>query len=363
MFEHTIDALAVSLAPGRLRFTAVSRLQALERPAGAPPFTARTAFAALGGDPDEAAALAASLTHVAARVLERATARGLRAVPLGHPDYPPLLARLADAPAVLWVRGEAAALALPAVAVVGSRAASPEGLRAARILGEDLAAAGVLVVSGLARGVDAAAHEGALVSGRTVAVLGCGVDVAYPAEHADLSSRVAGTGAVVAEFPPGTAPRAHHFPLRNRIISGLSLATVVVEAAERSGALITARTALDQGREVMAMPAAVAGGRNRGAHGLIRDGALLVESAADVLDALRLLPRADPGPSSVPPATAPDDEILRALTPGVAEAVDALAARTAWAVPALLARLATLEIDGWIERLPGGRILRVARKW
>lgn len=362
MFEQTLDALALSLAPGALRFSAVPRLRALDRPPGAAPFSAHAALATLIDDPAEASALAGRLTAAARRVLRRAAARGLRAVPLGHPDYPPLLARVADAPAVLWVRGAAPALALPAVAVVGARAASPEGLRTARLLGEGLAAAGVLVVSGLARGVDAAAHEGALALGRTAAVLGCGVDVVYPAEHADLASRVAATGAVVAEFPPGTAPRPHHFPLRNRIISGLALATVVVEAAERSGALITARSALDQGREVMAMPGAVAGGRNRGAHLLIRDGALLVESAADVLDALRLLPRADPGPLA-PALTPPDDDVLRALTPGVAEAIDDLAGRTGLAVPALLARLAALEIDGWIERLPGGRLLRVARKW
>lgn len=361
MFATPIDATALSLAPGRLRFTAIARLRDLN-PASAP-LTARQALAALIEDGAEADALARHLTGVAARAIADAGARGLQVIPLGQPRYPSMLARLADAPAVLWVRGQAPALSLPAVAVVGSRAASAEGLRAARLLGEGLAAAGVVVVSGLARGIDAAAHEGALGAGRTVAVLGCGVDVAYPPEHADLARRVAETGAVVAEFPPGTAPRAHHFPLRNRIISGLGLAVVVVEAAERSGALITARTALDQGREVMAMPGAVAGGRNRGAHGLIRDGALLVESAGDVLDALRLLPRAESPAGAVPPALAPDDEVLAAMTPGLAEEIDAIAARIAWPAPALLARVAALELDGWIERLPGGRILRVARKW
>jgi DNA processing protein len=217
-------------------------------------------------------------------------------------------------------------------------------------------------VSGLARGIDAAAHEGALSCGRTIAVLGSGVDVVYPAEHAGLASRIAAAGAVVAELPPGTSPQKHHFPLRNRIISGLSLAVVVAEAAERSGALITARLALDHGREVMAMPGAVAGGRNRGAHGLIRDGALLVESAADVLDALRLLPRADP--VNREPATAlPDEPVLRLLTPGVPMELDVLAARAGLPVPTLLARVASLELEGWLERVPVGRIVRVARKW
>lgn len=360
MFERPVDAVAISLAPGRLRFSAVARLRQLPRSGS---FTASEAFAALVDDADEACRLASRLGETARHILDQALARQLRPVPFGTTDYPPLLARLEDAPAVLWARGQPAVLALPAVAVVGSRAASPEGLRAARVLGEDLASAGVVVVSGLARGVDAAAHAGALACGRTVAVLGCGVDVPYPAEHVALATEVAATGALVAEFPPRTPPRAHHFPLRNRIISGLSLATVVVEAAERSGALITARTALDQGREVMAMPGTVAGGRNRGAHGLIRDGALLVESAADVLDALRLLPRPDAPTPAAPPDAAPDDDVLRSLTPGVAEPVDVLAARSGMPAPALLARLALLELDGWIERLPGGRILRVARKW
>ncbi len=363
MFAHLLDAVAISLAPGRLRFAAVRRLRSLDRSHDSPPLTARQALGVLLEDAGEAARLASGLSGSAARLLDGALPRGLRVVAFGEPAYPRLLAEIPDPPPVLWIRGLPDVLALPAVAVVGSRAAGAEGLRAARALGEDLASAGVVVVSGLARGVDAAAHEGALASGRTVAVLGCGVDVVYPAEHDALAARVAETGASVAEFPPGTSPRAHHFPLRNRIISGLSLATVVVEAAERSGALITARTALDQGREVMAMPGLVAGGRNRGAHLLIRDGALLVESAADVLEALRLLPRADPPAAARPAVTAPDDEVLRVLTPGVAEEIDALARRLPWPVPALLARLSALELDGWIERLPGGRILRVARKW
>lgn len=362
MILHAADAVALSLAPGRARFAAAARLRELRRAPSAPPLDLSSALSCLLADADGIAALADRLRAEAQRCLDRAARQGLTALPFSDPRYPPLLAQVSDAPAVLWVRGDPGVLALPAIAVVGSRAASPEALRAARALGEDLASAGVVVVSGMARGIDGAAHEGALAGGRTVAVLGCGVDVVYPAEHAALCAQVAATGAVVAEFPPGTAPRAHHFPLRNRIISGLSLAIVVVEAAERSGALITARTALDQGREVMAMPGCTAGGRNRGAHGLIRDGALLVESARDVLDALRLLPRAEPPPDA-PAAIPPDDPILRLLVPGRSIGIDEVAATAGLAAPALLAHIARLELDGWIERVPGGRILRVARKW
>jgi DNA processing protein len=177
-------------------------------------------------------------------------------------------------------------MARAAIAIVGSRAASPVALETAFSMAAGLARAGVTVVSGMARGVDGAAHRGALTAGRTVAVLGCGVDVAYPRSHATLAAGVVTQGALVSEFPPSMPPLAHHFPRRNRVISGLSDAVVIVEAAERSGSLITARLALEQGRDVMAVPGSVAGGRNRGGHALIRDGAALVETAGDVLTEL-----------------------------------------------------------------------------
>jgi DNA processing protein len=186
------------------------------------------------------------------------------------------------------------------------------------------------------------------------------VDRVYPPEHDALAQRIARAGAVVSEFPPGTSPRRHHFPLRNRIISGLSLAVIVVEASEQSGALITARTALDQGREVMGVPGLVAAGRNRGTHGLIRDGALLVETAEDVLAALRLLPRAD---LPAPPQPPPDDDLLAGMVPGEPLETDALARMSGLDTPSLLGRLSRLELDGWVERIPGGRIVRLARKW
>ena len=211
------------------------------------------------------------------------------AISPGHIEYPTALAAIHDPPPTIWVRGRLDAFRAPMVAIVGSRRASPYGLEVARRLGADLARRQVTVVSGMARGVDSAAHRGALEGGGvTVAVFGCGVDVIYPPEHGALAARIADRGALVSEFPPGMAPLKSNFPQRNRIISGLSLAVVVVEAAEGSGSLITAEFALEQGRAVLAVPGNVLGGRNYGAHALLRDGAKLVECADDILEEIQL---------------------------------------------------------------------------
>lgn len=210
---------------------------------------------------------------------------GQRMLCWGTPEYPAELADLPDAPPVLWLRGDPAVLFAPMVALVGARNASSNGVRMAARLARDLGAAGLTVVSGLARGIDAAAHAAALDRG-TVAVLAGGADVAYPAENASLLARIAESGAVLSEHPPGMEPQARHFPLRNRIISGLALGVVVVEAAEKSGSLITARNALDQGREVMAVPGHPVDARAGGCNLLIRDGCTLVRSADDVIEAL-----------------------------------------------------------------------------
>lgn len=203
------------------------------------------------------------------------------------PDYPALLRHSPNAPLALFVAGDPALLWHPSIAVVGSRAASPAGRDNAAYFARAIAAAGFVVASGLAAGVDAAAHEAALdVGGLTIAVLGTGPDVAYPRSHAGLHARIAGTGAVVSEHLPGTGARAEHFPSRNRILAGLSLGTLVVEAAERSGALITARQAAEAGREVFAIPGSIHNPLARGCHRLIRDGAALVETPSEVLAAL-----------------------------------------------------------------------------
>ncbi|MBR0672018.1 DNA-processing protein DprA [Neoroseomonas soli] len=301
---------------------------------------------------------------------------GGRFVFLDDPLYPPLLALLPDAPPVIAVLGDAPLLAAPAVAVVGARNASAAGRRVAEQLAEALAGKGLTVVSGLARGVDTAAHEGALRSGGTIAVLPGGIDVPYPPENAGLAARIAGRGAVVAESPLGTAPLNRHFPRRNRIVAGLSLGVVVVEAAHRSGTLITARLALEHGREVFAVPGSPLDPRCRGSNDLIRQGAHLVETAEDVLDHLPDAPRAGPlfDPSRMAPAnaeTAPEaadplgpppegtGEVLELI--GMSPvSVDEVLRRCHLTAPELQAVLTDLELEGRVELLPGHRVMRSA---
>ncbi len=254
---------------------------------------------------------------------------------------------------MLWTRGSVDVFERPCVAIVGARAASPYGLSVAERLAADLAAAGLVVVSGMARGVDSAAHRGALdASGATVAVLGSGIDVIYPPEHAPLADAIAATGLLVSELVPGTPPLPIFFPLRNRIISGLSRAVVVIEAGERSGSLITARMALEQGRDVLAVPGNVLSGRNRGAHGLLRDGAKIVESADDILEELGMGALAPSAPSPMA------DPILACLVPGEPSDLDEISERTGLSATRLLARLFELELQGAVSRVGGGRFVR-----
>ncbi len=238
----------------------------------------------------------------AERELDSTRALGGRIVFLGDPDYPPLLALMDDAPPCLIVLGEAALAHKRCVAAVGGRNASTNGQRMAETLAADLAQT-LVVVSGLARGIDTAAHLGAMRTGRTIAVIAGGIDQPYPPDNADLHRRIADTNLLVTEAPVGTVPQARHFPRRNRIIAGLSLGVVVVEAAPRSGSLITARFAQEAGREVFAVPGSPLDPRARGGNDLIRQGAVLVESAADVLDNLPLVPAPPswPGSSGPPP--------------------------------------------------------------
>jgi DNA processing protein len=291
----------------------------------------------------------------AERELGRARAEGIRIVGLDDPDYPVALAQTYDPPPVLYVRGTLLpAPAVASVAVVGSRAASPGGRAFARGLGRDLAAAGIEVVSGLARGIDGEAHRGALEApGRTVAVLGSALDRLYPPEHEGLARRIEeGPGAVVSEFPFGCGPLPHHFPRRNRIIAGLAQAVVVVEAAERSGALTTARFALEEGRDVLAVPGHPTDVLAAGTNALLRDGAAVVRSAADVAETLGLV-------IGVTPATGPSgDDILDSLRrdrPLGLEELQSLCGRPA---SELLARLSLLELEARVRRLPGPAYVR-----
>jgi DNA processing protein len=273
----------------------------------------------------------------------------VRRVDRDRAGFPPLLAQIPDPPSRLWVRGEAdvAVLAAPAVAIVGARACSGYGRSVARTLATEAAAAGAVVVSGLARGVDGEAHRGALAAaGRTVAVLGCGVDREYPAAHAELArSIVEAGGLIVSEYEPGVEPAPWRFPARNRIIAGLARATVVVEARERSGALITADFALEDGREVLAVPGEITSALSAGTNSLLRQGATPATGAADVLEAIGV-------EASTPVVRAPESGVAKALLDALAagaSTLDELSRSTALAAGELAAALALLELEGVVS--------------
>ncbi len=279
-------------------------------------------------------------------------AKNLVPIPWFDPAYPALLDCIPDPPPVLWVRGDPAVLSRPTVAIVGSRAATDYARQVARRLGAELAGHGIIVASGLARGADSAAHSGALDGGGvTVAVQGCGPDRVYPAEHAALARAIALHGAIVSELGPGAAPLPEHFPLRNRIISGLSLAVVVVEASDKSGSLITARYAMEQGRDVMAVPGSVLSGRNRGSHSLLKDGAKFVETADDILDELGW---SSSRSTPVTPSSRTTDPVLARMEEGERYRLDDLIALTGLPGSRLLTRLTELELQGRVIGGPGG---------
>lgn len=286
----------------------------------------------------------------------RGDAPGIRLVCRLESDYPEWLRRIHEPPPLLWTLGTLVPGECErSVAIVGSRAATPLGLAFARALAADLAAAGLTVVSGLARGIDTAAHQGALdVGGRTVAVLGSGIECVYPRENAGLLRAISRRGLVVSEFPPGTGPWKHNFPKRNRTIAGWARATVVVEAGQKSGALHTARTALEEGRDVMAVPGHPSLAVCAGTNALLRDGAALVRDARDVLAELGLA--SPPVPAAA--GTGLDDPVLAVLPRAAPAGIDELAARTALGVPELLVRLSELELSGRVRRLPGALFVR-----
>jgi DNA processing protein len=297
-----------------------------------------------------------------ARVLrERARRAEIQVVAWNDPDFPTSLATLTDLPPVLWYRGQLAVAELPAVAIVGSRVASAVAIETASKLAADVAALEIIVVSGLARGVDSAAHRAALRSGRTIAVLGSGLDRVYPVEHAELAKEIAREGLVVSEFPPGAPPLPHHFPMRNRLISGLSRAVVVIEASESSGSLITASCALEQGRDVMVVPGNVLTGRNKGGHALLRDGAKIVETVEDIVGELGWLDastKTNRQQISSCGAMASGDPLIRGMAPGQPYDADELAVLSGLELRRLLPRLLDLELRGLVRRVGGGRFLR-----
>jgi len=299
---------------------------------------------------------------------------GGRVLVLGDADYPRLLGHINDPPPVLSITGNPGLLARPCVAIVGARQASAAGLTIAETLAHDLAEAGFCVVSGLALGIDGAAHRGAMETGVTAAAIGGGIDNLYPYQHRALQERIASEGCVMTESRFGTVPSAQHFPRRNRLIAGASLGTIIVEAAEKSGTLITARLSLEYGRELFAVPGSPLDPRSRGGNRLLRDGATLVEKAQDVIDGLNL----DlPAPATLPWETTPgfaepaagwrgppsaDAEVaarlLDLLSP-VPVAVDELVSRCQFSVSAVMSALAELELGGRAAFVPGGRVVAI----
>ena len=323
------------------------------------PREARLALERAGGDPARAAGTAAR-AGLDERIEALARCAAL-AIPFGSALYPPALAPLPDAPPLLFVQGQPAALAAPALAIVGARAATPYGLAVAREVARAAAAAGLVVVSGLARGIDAAAHEGALAGGAaTVAVQGCGPDLVYPPAHRRLAARIREQGALVCELPPGAPPLRHHFPLRNRLISGLARVTLVVEARERSGSLVTALHALEQGRDVAAVPGPVTAPTSAGSNRLLRDGAFVVLEPADALQLLGVAaPPASP-PRAVEPAHPRARQLLDAVRGGAATR-DELEARLGEPRAAWELALLELELEGWIGTGRDGRLHALPR--
>ena len=325
------------------------------------------AAAALARPPDGHA------LRLAATLAWRSAGPARRVMVLGEADYPPLLLHTADPPLLLYLQGRAELLSAPSLAIVGSRQPSAQGLDNARGFARTLSQAGWTIVSGLAAGIDGAAHDGALSAvadgtgaGSTMAVIGTGIDQVYPRAHRALAGRISELGLIVSELALGTPPLAANFPQRNRLIAGLSRGTLVVEAALRSGSLITARLAAEAGREVMALPGSVLSSQSQGCHALIRQGAALVGSVAQVLEELTALPplarpapvpgraaavAASPPLPSAPPAKG--DAVLAALGHDPLS-LDALINRCGWPAPALSAHLLTLELDGHVARLPGG---------
>lgn len=301
-------------------------------------------------------------TLVPEQVIANLQQAGIKFIFSDEDVYPLLLKEIFDPPRVLYIKGDPALLKLPMVAIIGARRASPYGLAVAEKFGRELAEAGVCIVSGMARGIDTAAHKGALsINGPTVAVLGCGVDVVYPAENRRLMGEIAERGLVISEFPPGTRPAAGNFPVRNRIISGLSLGVVIIEAAEKSGSLITADCALEQGRDVFAVPGQITNPLNKGTHGLIKQGAKLADDISDILHDLGTY-RNSLGHSisqnlNKNNLTVEEQTIYNVISDEPVSS-EALIEQTGLDPAHVLSMLLVIELKGLIRQLPGSRYIR-----
>lgn len=293
------------------------------------------------------------------RELERANRQGIEVLTFGEEKYPAELIDIFDPPPVLYCRGQMPKSFSRAIAIVGARKATPYGLMMAERLAKELAEAKIIVVSGMARGIDGAAHKGALAGkGLTVAVLGCGVDIVYPREHRWLMMEIEKQGAVLSEFPLGTEPLAKNFPARNRIISGLTRGTVVVEARLKSGSLITADFALEQGKEVFAVPGPVTSAESKGCHRLIKQGAKLVERAADIWEELNWH-LAEQTQMTLLPVLSEDEQRLLHCIPAEGVAADLLVQKSGMNSGAVFTLLTQLELKDLVRRFPGGVVAKI----
>lgn len=297
--------------------------------------------------------------------IRRSENAGIRVICPDSQDYPELLKLIPDPPLALYIKGRLNAQER-AIALVGSRKATPYGLNVTAGLARELSSAGITIVSGLARGIDAAAHNAVVqASGRTIAVLGSGLDVIYPSEHKSLAERIAADGAIVSEFPLGTPPNRENFPIRNRIISGMSMAVVVVEASMKSGSLITARMASEQGRDVLAVPGSIFNESSQGCNQLIKDGAALVQSWQDVAAALKMDKLIAPSPAqedaevSSRNLTEPEKSIIALLSFEQPKHIDQLAGVTGIRSQDLLGALVNLELKNYISQMPGKHYIRL----
>ena len=356
--------LRLEQAPGLGFMTAHKLLSAFGSPAAVFAADAGQLHGVLGEK--LAATLLAPPSQATLALIEKTLAwagvEGNHVLTLADDAYPRLLLEIPDPPLLLYAKGDIALLNRPALAIVGSRNASAQGVAHARQFAQAMSAAGLTVVSGLALGIDAAAHEGALQDGgATVAVIGTGADIVYPARNHALAHRIASEGCIVSEYALGTPPLPANFPRRNRIISGLAGGTLVVEAAAQSGSLITARLAAEQGREVYAIPGSIQSPLARGCHELIRQGAKLVETAKDILDDWNSLPLNSIAPKEAAAAPAcehPDNDLLNIIGYDPVS-LNVLAARAALDTATMNAQLLTLELDGRIELLAGGMVRRL----
>jgi len=316
-------------------------------------------LARAAGEPAAIALRAGPDAELVRRSLHWLQEPGNQMLTLGDERYPRALLEIVDPPLLLFVKGRIDLLNQPALALVGSRSATPRGIQDAEAFAQVLSDAGLTIVSGLALGIDSAAHRGGLSgASSSVAVVGTGLDKVYPARNRELAHRLAAEGALVSEFPLGTSPLAANFPRRNRVISGLARGCLVVEAALRSGSLITARQALEQGREVFAIPGSIHSPLSKGCHWLIKQGAKLVETAQDVLDELGMGPASPRPGDAAPPLQPHESQVLTAMGFEPVDA-DTICHRVGLAPDAASAILLKLELDGYLSRLPGGLLQRM----